>query len=80
MKINLPDLNELKRGYLLDRQKEGIAVAKLQEKYKGRKPIAVDKQLWTELLPLWKNGEISVTKFMRRMGINKSTLYSHVKT
>lgn len=68
MKINLPELTEMDRGYLLDRQKEGIDVAKLQEKYKGRKPIAVEKQLWMELLPIWKNMEISETEFMRRMG------------
>ena len=29
---------ELERGYLLQRQKEGIAIAKQQGKYKGRKP------------------------------------------
>lgn len=66
---------ELERGYLLDRQKEGIAVAKSQGKYKGRKPIIVDEQLWAELFILWKKGEISATDFMRRMGISKSTFY-----
>lgn len=71
---------ELERGYLLDRQKEGIAIAKSQGKYKGRKPIAVDEQLWAELFPLWKNGEISATEFMRRMGISKSTFYRKIHT
>lgn len=71
---------ELERGYLLDRQKEGIAIAKSQGKYKGRKPIAIDEQLWAELLPLWKNGEISATEFMRRMGISKSTFYRKIHT
>lgn len=71
---------ELERGYLLDRQKEGIAVAKSQGKYKGRKPIAVDEQLWTELFPLWKKGKISATEFMRRIGISKSTFYRKIHT
>ncbi len=66
---------ELGRGYLLDRQKEGIAVAKSQGKYRGRKPIAVNEQLWAELFPLWEKGEISATEFMRRMGLSKSTFY-----
>ena len=69
---------ELERGYLLDRQKEGIAVAKLQGKYKGRKPIAVDEQLWAELFPIWKKGVISATEFMRRMGLSKGTFYRKV--
>lgn len=71
---------ELERAYLLDRQKEGIAVAKSQGKYKGRKPITVDEQLWAELFILWKNGEISATEFMRRMRISKSTFYRKIHT
>ncbi len=71
---------ELERGYLLDRQKEGIAIAKAQDKYKGRKPIAVDEQLWAELFLLWKNGEISAVEFMRKTGLSKSTFYRRVKT
>ena len=71
---------ELERAYLLDRQKEGIAVAKSQGKYKGRKPITVDEQLWAELFPLWKKGEISATEFMRRIGISKSTFYRKIHT
>lgn len=71
---------ELERGYLLDRQKEGIAVAKSHGKYKGRKPIAVDEQLWAKLLSLWENREISATEFMRKMGISKSTFYRKIHT
>ena len=35
----LAALSEMERDILLERQKEGIALAKLQGKYKGRKPI-----------------------------------------
>lgn len=35
---------EFERSNLLERQKEGIAIAKAEGKYKGRKAIEVDKQ------------------------------------
>lgn len=42
---------ELERGYILGCQREGIAIAKLQGKYIGRKVKAVNEQLWNELYP-----------------------------
>lgn len=35
-------INEFERENLLERQREGIAIAKAQGKYKGRKPIEVE--------------------------------------
>ncbi len=64
------------RGFNIS--KETIAIAKAQGKYKGIKPIAVDKQLWAELFLLWKSGEISAVEFMRRMGLSKSTFYRRI--
>ncbi len=69
---------ELERGYILDRQKEGIAIAKAQGKYSGRKPIAVDEQIWAELYPKWKRKEITAQEFMKKLGIKKSTFYRRV--
>lgn len=34
-------INEFERTNLLERQKEGIAIAKREKKYKGRKPVAL---------------------------------------
>jgi len=39
MLTNLGAVAELEREYILQRQREGIAIAKQQSKYKGRKPI-----------------------------------------
>ena len=70
---------ELERGYILDRQKEGIAIAKSEGKYKGRKPAEIDEQLWGSLYLLWSEGKISAVEFMGKMGLKKSTFYRRVK-
>lgn len=70
---------ELERGYILDRQKEGIAIAKSEGKYKGRRPAEIDEKLWNSLYLLWSEGKISAVEFMGKMGMKKSTFYRMVK-
>ena len=70
---------ELERGYILDRQREGIAIAKAHGKYTGRKSKAVDEQLWNELYRKWQNGEITAVEFMRKVGLSKSAFYRRVR-
>lgn len=48
---------ELEREYILQRQKEGIAVAKQNGVYKGRKPI--EHPRFNEIATLWKGGDIT---------------------
>ena len=69
---------ELERGYILDRQREGIAIAKSVGKYKGRKPVPVDEELWNRLFDLWKNGEITAIEFMKQTGLKRNTFYRRV--
>lgn len=40
---------EFERAMILERQREGIAIAKREGKYKGRKPVEVDKDLLVQL-------------------------------
>ena len=70
---------ELERGYILDRQREGIAIAKSEGKYKGRPPKKIDEDLWNELYIRWKNGEITAVEFMKKVGLRKSAFYERVK-
>lgn len=70
---------ELERGYLLDRQAEGIAIAKDKGVYKGRKPIEVDAELWGNLYNQWKQREITATKFMELIELKPNTFYRRVK-
>lgn len=71
---------ELERGYILDRQREGIAIAKAQGKYTGRRPVEIDKQLWDSLYALWTDGKISAVEFMGRMNMKKSTFYRRINS
>jgi DNA invertase Pin-like site-specific DNA recombinase len=67
---------ELERDHILQRQKEGIAVAKMQEKYKGRKPKEYDN--YNKVISLWKNGELTAVKAMKKLGMSKSSFYRRV--
>lgn len=40
-------LSEFEREVMLERQREGIAIAKREGKYKGRKPLAVSDRFFT---------------------------------
>ncbi len=68
---------ELERDYILQRQKEGIAVAKEQGVYKGRKPI--QRPEFAVVVSLWQAGEITATEAMRRLDMSSSTFYRKVR-
>lgn len=56
---------ELEREYILQRQREGIAIAKAQGKYAGRKPI--ERSNFDAVEKLWRAGTISAAEAMRRL-------------
>ena len=56
------------------RQREGIAIAKAQGKYKGGKPKEVDEQLFAENLVRYRNGEITKSQFAVNVGVSRPTL------
>ena len=60
---------EFEREVMLERQREGIAIAKAEGKYKGRKPT-VDS---SEILKLIKKG-VSIRKVAAELGIGISTV------
>ena len=64
---------ELEREYILQRQREGIAVAKQAGKYKGRKPI--DRAGLQPVLGEYHKGVLTATQAMRKMGVSRSTFY-----
>ena len=64
---------ELEREYLLQRQREGIAIAKQAGKYKGRKPI--DRTALLPVLEEYRKGNLTATQAMRKMNVSKSTFY-----
>ena len=68
---------ELEREYILQRQREGIAIAKEQGKYKGRKPI--DAPEFEQVTAKWKSGAITATEAMRTLHMTKTTFYRKVR-
>jgi len=70
---------QLERDTILERQREGIEEAKKLGKYKGRKPIPVDEDLFAEQYRLWKNGETQPKYMMRVLGLKPATFYRRVK-
>ena len=68
---------ELEREYILQRQREGIELAKAAGVYKGRKPIQRDN--FNAVVALWRQGEITAVEAMRRLDMKSSTFYRKVK-
>lgn len=69
---------ELEREYILQRQREGIAIAKQQGKYTGRKPLPVPDN-FKEIVAKWKRGEITAAEAMRRTGLKPNTFYRRLR-
>lgn len=70
-------VSELEREYILQRQKEGIAIAKQKGKYKGRSRL--DDSNFDDIYKLWINKQISGVDARRKLGYSKSTFYRRVK-
>ena len=68
---------ELEREYILQRQREGIAIAKANGVYRGRKPIQPPE--FEKVMAKWQRREITAAEAMRQMGMSKSTFYRKVR-
>ena len=68
---------ELEREYILQRQREGIAIAKEQKKYNGRKPIVAPEL--EQVAAKWRSGAITAAEAMRTLHVSKSTFYRRIK-
>lgn len=70
---------QLERDCILQRQRERIAIAKAECKYKGRPPISVDKDSFQRECGLWRAGKITATEAMKRLNLKPNTFYQRVK-
>ncbi len=68
---------ELERQYILQRQKEGIVIAKQKGKYKGRKRIEDDQ--FYSLYEKWQNNEITASDAIKQLNFSKNTFYRRVE-
>ena len=70
-------INEFERENLLERQAEGIALAKLHGKYKGRKPIKLPDN-WEFIYKKWKNRELTAIEARKILNLKHSTFYKFI--
>ena len=70
---------QLEREYILDRQREGIEIARQKGKYKGHKPVAIDEGRFMEVYGRWKSGSIRGVEAMHELGLKPSTFYRRVR-
>lgn len=72
-------LAELERENILERQREGIEIAKAEGKYKGRKPVEINEAKFRAVCSRWRAGEITATAAMQAVGLKPNTFYRRVK-
>lgn len=70
-------INEFERTNMLERQREGIAIAKSLGKYKGRKEVKVDN--FEEYYSKYLNRELNKTQLAKELGISRPTLDKLIK-
>lgn len=68
---------ELEREYILQRQREGIAIAKTQGKYRGK--AAKDYPNFERVVAHWRSGEITAVQAMNLLGMSKTRFYARAK-
>jgi len=72
-------INTFERENMLERQREGIAIAKENGVYMGRKEIDYPVN-WVEVYSKYKTRELTGTKAMDMLGLKRNTFYKLVKS
>lgn len=67
-------INEFERQNLLERQREGIAIAKSEGKFKGRQPMQIDTKTIDDLYDRYRQRKISKAMMAALLGISRPTL------
>ena len=70
-------INEFERQNLLERQREGIAIAKQNGKYKGKKAIQIDN--FEEYYNRYMRREINKVQLAKELNITRPTLDKLIK-
>ena len=67
---------ELERNLILERQREGIALAKLHGKYKGGQPKLTTQQV--EEIKALINNRTPITQIARQYNVSRRTVYNYL--
>ena len=68
---------ELEREYLLQRQREGISIAKAQGAYKGRHRL--ERPDFDRIVQAWRDGKLTEAEVLEKLKISKSTFYRRLR-
>ena len=71
-------LSEFERESILERQREGIEIAKAEGKYKGRKPIPATDKFFT-VAKAWADGKVALKEAIQKSGMSSSTFFRKCK-
>lgn len=69
---------QFERENTLERQREGIEIAKREGKYKGRKPIEVT-DAFLKIAWKWEKGELALKDAIAQSGVSQSTFFRKCK-
>ena len=69
---------ELERECILQRTREGIALAKEQHKYKGKPKMKIDEAAFRRECKKWRDGLQTARDAMRALGLKPNTFYRRV--
>lgn len=72
-------INEFERENLLERQREGIAIAKKEGKYMGRKPIEIDDTVFINAYEQYKRRELTKKGLAEKLNVSRPTLDKMIK-
>ena len=67
-------INEFERTNLLERQREGIEIAKRAKKYKGRKEISIPNDVFRPLYEKYMKRELTKFEMAKILKISRNTL------
>lgn len=65
---------EFERTNTLERQREGIAIAKREGKYKGGQVKKIDQELFSKLYSKYLTRKLTKVQFAKKLGISRPTL------
>ena len=68
-------INEFERQNLLERQREGIEIAKREGKFKGKQIVNMSEEDFENALVKYKNREINKSEMAEMLHISRTTLY-----
>ena len=72
-------LAELERENILQRQAEGIAIAKANGVYTGRKPQEIDEEKFIRMCQEWQKGERTAVSIKKEFGFSTPTFYKKAR-